>query len=568
MNLKEFGKKIKEKYPQYNDIDDEELGQKMITKYPQYQDIVVIEEETQPILTPEPKKSFLSKATDFVVGSERKFGQTLGTAASVFSKEINKNRNAVIDQAKTQSDTFIKLAQQTADVNKKKKYLEAAKKAADTTGVDIFNNPEYQKTAKQIFGEGAGVALDVLSAGTYGNAAKGAKTGQLLTKAQQASNFVKPVYKSAGQAFVKGAIKEAPRGAAFGAGFGISQSMQENEDTEEIIKSGVSGGITGGIISGLISGFSARNKHLQPAKAEDLKQKAIAQYQRGLNSGKEKYKAMGDKIIPDLLKEERWGTFRGLMKKADEGIELAAKDYETLGQLQGEIGTSGLLDKIDDKMKAMLRPDGTVISIKQSSFSELQKLKDDILAYNSKSWIAGEAVETVTAEQQKLRELAENYGKELYDTRKAMKTINDSKTLSQVKMVDGAIRELLNTKNPKYEAINKIYHLNTALKDILIDTAQRKDSHKIINIVRAMTGTGGAGIGAAVFGGLPGAIITGMSFTAMAEILNSTWWNTMRAVQKNNLAEKLLQKSSEDLAPTILFLARQGSKYANELLNE
>lgn len=40
MTIGEFGRTIKQKYPQYKDLSDEEVGQKMITRYPQYNDIV------------------------------------------------------------------------------------------------------------------------------------------------------------------------------------------------------------------------------------------------------------------------------------------------------------------------------------------------------------------------------------------------------------------------------------------------------------------------------------------------------------------------------------------------
>lgn len=38
--LQQFGATIKAKYPQYNDISDQDLGSKMLTKYPQYNDMV------------------------------------------------------------------------------------------------------------------------------------------------------------------------------------------------------------------------------------------------------------------------------------------------------------------------------------------------------------------------------------------------------------------------------------------------------------------------------------------------------------------------------------------------
>lgn len=55
-NYIEFSAKIKEKYPQYAEVDDKLLAEKMIEKYPQYKETVTFEEET-------PKKA---KSTDKV----------------------------------------------------------------------------------------------------------------------------------------------------------------------------------------------------------------------------------------------------------------------------------------------------------------------------------------------------------------------------------------------------------------------------------------------------------------------------------------------------------------------
>ena len=43
----EFSAKIKEKYPQYKDIDDLTLAQKVIEKYPQYKEQVTFDEVKQ-----------------------------------------------------------------------------------------------------------------------------------------------------------------------------------------------------------------------------------------------------------------------------------------------------------------------------------------------------------------------------------------------------------------------------------------------------------------------------------------------------------------------------------------
>jgi hypothetical protein len=54
MNYKQFSQNIKNKYPQYQDIDDLELANKMIAKYPQYQEQVEFDDVIEQA-QPEPK---------------------------------------------------------------------------------------------------------------------------------------------------------------------------------------------------------------------------------------------------------------------------------------------------------------------------------------------------------------------------------------------------------------------------------------------------------------------------------------------------------------------------------
>ena len=49
---KEFSAKIKEKYPQYKDVDDLVLAQKMVEKYPEYKEKITFE-ETDKIVQPQ-----------------------------------------------------------------------------------------------------------------------------------------------------------------------------------------------------------------------------------------------------------------------------------------------------------------------------------------------------------------------------------------------------------------------------------------------------------------------------------------------------------------------------------
>lgn len=79
--------------------------------------------------------------------------------------------------------------------------------------------------------------------------------------------------------------------------------------------------------------------------------------------------------------------------------------------------------------------------------------------------------------------------------------------------------------------------------------------------------TGGA-VGAA-HGGTPtaiaGSLIGSAGIAGLATMLESTWWNTLRAVQKENLAQKLIELDPEKRNQLLIILGQQGAKYAHQL---
>lgn len=76
MKIEDFGKKIKIKYPQYQDIPDAELGQKMITKYPEYRDLIDEASKAE-----EPKRDLLEKVGGVVnkIFPGKQVGEAIGT---------------------------------------------------------------------------------------------------------------------------------------------------------------------------------------------------------------------------------------------------------------------------------------------------------------------------------------------------------------------------------------------------------------------------------------------------------------------------------------------------------
>ncbi|MFA6358961.1 MAG: hypothetical protein WCY09_09925, partial [Candidatus Omnitrophota bacterium] len=194
------------------------------------------------------------------------FGDTLGQAIGANDKQIN----ADIENAnKTYMETgnkWAEMAKNSTDQAKREKYLKMANesyKQAGSTYQAVL--PAIEKTNKQILGEAAGVALDVVTAGTVGKAAAGAKSFK-LTKA--APTIIKEAVKPA--SLIKGAVKGAAGGAVIGGAYGAAGAAQENGDIIQGAKSGAKGGaILGGVVGGITAKTSktvSKDTHAELSK--------------------------------------------------------------------------------------------------------------------------------------------------------------------------------------------------------------------------------------------------------------------------------------------------------------
>lgn len=243
MTKQEFAKNIKAKYPQYQNIDDTELTDRILEKYPVYKSQISDTQSKVNVNQPQPEKKggFLRKVGDFFTSNTQKFGETLGTALSVIDPVTNSLRQGTIDSKQKDADNFLKLAKETSDPVKKKNYLEAAKESANINGYDIFNNPEYQKTAKQIYGEALGtISEGVTLAGLGGLAKAGASNAVSLsqsinnvTKGSKLANATKLV----GKAVVETGL---PTGVV-----NASEALQENKTGKEVLSEAGKGVLTG-----------------------------------------------------------------------------------------------------------------------------------------------------------------------------------------------------------------------------------------------------------------------------------------------------------------------------------
>ena len=84
MNYAQLGAKVKAKYPQYKDINDDELGKRIADKYPEY----------KAQLTEQPQQNLLSQAADFLIPQTKKFGGQLASIPGLYKEAMTDPKSA------------------------------------------------------------------------------------------------------------------------------------------------------------------------------------------------------------------------------------------------------------------------------------------------------------------------------------------------------------------------------------------------------------------------------------------------------------------------------------------
>jgi hypothetical protein len=226
-----------------------------------------------------------------VTNSEQEFGKdlsTIGSSAPGTAATINAQTSAG-------KQKLLEAAHNEADPAKKAQILDAYGKiygeAAPVSAGDI--NPAFNKTPAQVLGDAGGVALDALSGGTYGHAAKGAETGRLLVKgAQTAAPAVVDATKTGLTQTLKGigtktAIHSAV-GAGTGYGYDVSQNLQNGKTGTDAFAPGM-GTAAGAIIPlgiGAFQAASAITADQAPRVINSLIKPNAASFSYGKNPGR------------------------------------------------------------------------------------------------------------------------------------------------------------------------------------------------------------------------------------------------------------------------------------------
>ena len=209
----------------------------------------------------------------------------------------------------------------------------------------IYNNPEYQKTAKQVYGEAIGVAAETLGWGKVGNIAKTVK----------ASSVAQTVLRSAGT------------GAVFGGTTATGRALEDDKSGKEILKSAAIGTVTGaatgaalGYVSGKIGGKISKKEATKlaspnlnkaereaAAKAGRLKPRTFLRSEKYTPSAKDK--ELGKVIQEAGLKGK---NLTKDINKANKELGLTASELKKLLKEKGGIYNKNTIKGQLNKMKS------------------------------------------------------------------------------------------------------------------------------------------------------------------------------------------------------------------------
>lgn len=345
---------------------------------------------------------------NFLTASEQKFGKSIADSLPAFvpgsAAWTNKQNETIQASRQQQMDSMLAKRKEMKAAGQDTTRLDAViqdfQKQISTPAIDINEtNASVNKSAKQIFGEGLGVAADILSAGSYGNAAKGAQTGKLLV-AGKTSGAVGKVLGKAGiestiapaagalpsvigggtkaSAFIKGAFKGAKQGATsgllVGSAQGATRAMQEDKSNGEVFSGAVTGGlggaVAGGVIGGIVGGTGGYlnrrreiNKMLEPAMVPD---------------------ETTTQLRSEIASHADETSFKNAIQKGDLSIDQV---YQKNGSINPELAKGRIDDiaaNLDMKIPGAGEKYKTLIDPNKTTFEELISKADDVIDESKK----------------------------------------------------------------------------------------------------------------------------------------------------------------------------------------
>lgn len=339
MTIEQFGRSIKAKYPQYNDVGDAELGQKMLVKYPQYNDMVQANSPEKPA-----RQGFLSLVGHGIAsGVTQAANAAIGAGKGVASTVLNTGHlfNQGLDQSVGRVTSAL--------TGRGFAPTQEAPAVAQKVNTALTPGNQTQKAAK--FGEQAGEFLVPGSAST-----KIGKVADLAVQGSKLAPLARFGAKAATEAGIAGGITAAQGGsgeeiknaALFGAGSSLASS-----GISAVLKS-----LPETAWSNILKRTSTQVSKNPELPNQAAKTGLIGTKQGILKQSKNAIQQLEvslDEILKtknDTIDGQKVAKYLGDLKNVYSNIPGETSSVGTIDQLQQEIANKGSLSLLDaNKLK-------------------------------------------------------------------------------------------------------------------------------------------------------------------------------------------------------------------------
>lgn len=325
MTIEQLGQKIKQKYPQYNNIDDAELGKKILSKYPQYSNLIdgqvgttTQSETTKPV----------EKETGIVQGIAQDIAEPFLKIGAAGVKAVSGSAELVkAISAYKKGDT-----KAMAESIKKISEMEDYKLNAGYLG-----EVEAPKTAKEAIGTGLEAGASIASFG------------------------IKPTT----------ILKTATKVGASGAVAGFGSALSDDKSIKEAAKQSFYTGLTSAVTYGIVSGATKVAGKVMKEAPEKIYNKALRVNQKMIENAKSPSK--------ELVEKGWFGGLGKIMKQASGGAKEADEAINNI--LVSNKNTVSSQDIYDGVFGAVKKKYGNLYSDKEIS-KAIEKLPANVLKSN------------------------------------------------------------------------------------------------------------------------------------------------------------------------------------------
>jgi hypothetical protein len=271
---------------------------------------------------------------------------------------------------------------------------------------------------------------------------------------------------------------------------------------------------------------------------------AEEQVTKALGATKERYKAMANRLAPQILKRGLGGSRESLLAQATETASLVGDEIDDALMRVGARGVDPkpVIDALESAKDAFRTTalDGTVVVFEPRSIKQLEKLQKIVgdLGPNA-------SVDQLVAVRRAWDKVVDQAGGFSHRAPGAIGVpLKDTTEAWAKREASGAIRKLLEVEAPDLAAVNKEYAFWKQLEDVLTQTQQRtqpqgKGIGSIATKGAGQVVGGIAGSSGGPMGAVGGAVVVGQLAEMARRAFTSPRWRLIDARLRNQLADAL-----------------------------